>query len=134
MKLKTVPRDAVLITGSELEKKLLEDAAKVAAQGEAGVTWFLVNDRWIMFALEGPGERAAQVTPAEIKKVLGDDDAFVEVKDETPFWAITPRKYLGPTTFSRIAGKLMPLGAEYVSEGILSRWRIPKGKTPERAA
>jgi hypothetical protein len=134
MKMKTVPKDAVLLTGGEFEEKLLSDKAALTARGEGDVTWFLIDGRWVMFAPETPAERAAQITPEGIKKALGDDDALVSIKDEAPFWAVQPVKYLGPTSFSRIAVKLMPLGAEYVSEGILSRWRIPKGKPPERAA
>jgi hypothetical protein len=134
MKMKTVPRDAVLVTGSKTEEKLIADKADLGVKGDGDVTWYLVGGRWIMFAPETPEKERPPITVEAITKALGDDDAFVDIHDEAPFWAVKPVKYLGPTTFSRIQGKLMPLGAEYVSEGILSRWRIPKGKRPEGGA
>ncbi|MDH5448806.1 MAG: hypothetical protein OEY24_02925 [Candidatus Bathyarchaeota archaeon] len=47
-------------------------------------------------------------------------------EDKGDFIKITPRQYLGPENFAKIASTIREAGGEYVSAGKGSHFRIPK--------
>ncbi len=74
-----------------------------------------------------PTPRPAEKRIEDVRMMFSKDlEAMLIFEDKGSFIKITPRQYLGPENFSKIASTAREAGGEYISAGRDSHFRIPK--------